>query len=109
MTPSGEGKIKRASKNPKSTRYGRQNPICEEWNGDEQITKWRKALECAVNAALEQRCADARIYCRSFKERGIDEQPTIHEGVATRFMENDAVLERKEINRQICEDNKLLR
>ena len=33
----------RASKHPKSTKYGRQNPIAERWNSDEQIVAWRKA------------------------------------------------------------------
>jgi len=33
----------RASKYPKSTKYGRQNPIAEKWNSDEQLVLWRKA------------------------------------------------------------------
>ena len=32
----------RASKYPKSTRYGRQNPIAERWNSEEQLLIWRK-------------------------------------------------------------------
>ena len=47
---------------------------------------------------------------RIFKERGIDEQPTIHEGVAARIIEQrGGISERCEINRQIRSDNVLLR
>ena len=33
----------RADKHPKSTRYGRQNPISERWNSEEQLVSWRAA------------------------------------------------------------------
>lgn len=112
MTPS-EAKsqnLERASKNPKSTRYGRQNPICAKWNSEEQILQWRKAWEDVINLELERKQLDERIDCRSFAERGIDEQPTIHEGVTARIIEQrGGVSERCEINRQIRKDNALLR
>lgn len=112
MTPS-EAKaqsLERASKNPKSTRYGRQNPICAEWNSEEQITKWRKVWEDVTNLELKRKQLNARIDCRSFKERGIDEQPTIHEGVTARIIEQrGGVSDRCEMNRQIRKDNALLR
>ena len=31
----------RIDKHPKSSRYGRQNPISEQWNSDEQLCVWR--------------------------------------------------------------------
>ena len=34
----------RASKHPKSTKFGRQNPIAERWNSEEQLVLWRAAL-----------------------------------------------------------------
>ncbi len=112
MTPS-EAKLQnleRVSKNPKSTRYGRQNPICAEWNSEEQITKWRKAWEDVTNLELERKQLNKRVDCRSFKERGIDEQPTIHEGVTARIIEQrGGVSDRCELNRQIKADNILLR
>lgn len=99
----------RVSKNPKSTRYGRQNPICAEWNSEEQVLRWRKAWEGVTNKALEQNSIDARVDCRSFKECGIDEQPTIHEGVSAHIIEQrGGVSERCEMNRQIKADNALL-
>ena len=100
----------RVNKYPKSTRYGRQNSICAEWNSEEQLLKWRKAWETAVNKALENNNISKCIDCRSFKERGIDEQPTIHEGVTARIIEQrGGVSDRCEINRQIKSDNALVR
>ena len=100
----------RVSKHPKSTKYGRQNPIAEKWNSDEQIVAWRKAWADTTNAHLERAAADARIDHRSHAERGLDEQPTIHEGVVARALEKKGIIaDRCEINRQIKADNALLR
>ena len=100
----------RVSKHPKSTKYGRQNPIAERWNSDEQIVVWRKAWADTTNAHLERAGADARIDHRSHAERGLDEQPTIHEGVVARALEKKGIIsDRCEINRQIKADNALLR
>ncbi|MDO5397128.1 MAG: MobQ family relaxase [bacterium] len=110
MPPSQAEDLKCVSKYPKSTRYGRQNPICAEWNSEEQITKWRKVWEDVVNLELERKQLNERIDCRSFRERDIDEQPTIHEGVTARIIEkNGGISERCELNRRIRADNKLLR
>lgn len=112
MAPSEADAIgyERVSKYPKSTRYGRQNPITERWNSDEQLIKWREAWADAANKILAEKDIDERIDHRSFKERGITEQPTIHEGVTARIMEKEwNVSERCEINRQIRADNRLLR
>jgi len=100
----------RASKYPKSTRYGRQNPIAERWNSEEQLLILRKNWADVNNLYLERKNIDERIDHRSHKERGIDEQPTIHEGVTARIIEQKGgTSERCEINRQIKADNKLLR
>ena len=100
----------RVSKYPKSTRYGRQNPISERWNSEEQLQLWRKNRADIANKFLEQAQSESRIDHRSHKERGIDEQPTIYEGAAARIMEKRGfVSERCELNRQIKADNKLLR
>lgn len=112
MTPSEAEPLgyERTSKYPKSTRYGRQNPIAAEWNSEKQLLKWRKAWEDVVNLALEKNNQMERIDCRSFKERGIKEQPQIYEGAAARIMEKRGFIsDRCELNRQIKEDNRLLR
>lgn len=100
----------RASKHPKSTKYGRQNPITERWNSEEQLVLWRKAWADVTNRYLERYGHDARIDHRSHVERGLTEQPTIHEGVAARAMEKKGIIsDRCELNRQIKADNALLR
>ena len=112
MSPS-EAEIhgyERASKYPKSTKYGRQNPISERWNSEEQLLLWRKAWADVTNKSLERYGHEERIDHRSFAERGIEEQPTIHEGVSARAMEAKGIIsDRCELNRQIKADNKLLR
>ncbi|MCD7752209.1 MAG: MobA/MobL family protein [Lachnospiraceae bacterium] len=51
-----------------------------------------------------------RIDHRSHAERGLDEQPTIHEGVTARALERKGIVsERCELNRQIKTDNRLLK
>ncbi len=100
----------RASKHPKSTKYGRQNPISERWNSEEQLVAWRKTWADVTNRYLEQYGHDARIDHRSHAERGLTEQPTIHEGVAARALEKKGIIsDRCELNRQIKADNALLR
>ncbi|MBE6922035.1 MAG: mobilization protein [Ruminococcaceae bacterium] len=112
MTPSAAeaAGYERASKTPKSTRFGRQNPIAARWNSDEQLVLWRSAWADVTNRYLERVGAEARIDHRSHADRGFLEQPTIHEGVTARAMEQQGfIADRCELNRQIKADNKLLR
>ena len=100
----------RVNKHPKSTKFGRQNPTSERWNSDEQLVLWRKAWADVTNRYLEQYGHDARIDHCSHAERGLTEQPTIHEGVVARALEKKGVVsDRCEMNRQIKADNDLLR
>ena len=100
----------RVNKHPKSTRFGRQNPISERWNSEEQLMLWREAWAKTVNRALERDGHDTRIDHRSHATQGLDEQPTVHEGVIARRMEREGMVsDRCELNRQIRADNKLLR
>lgn len=112
MTPSEAEMLgyTRASKYPKSTRYGRQNPITTRWNSEEQLQKWREQWAVITNKHLDRFGAQAHIDHRSHKERGLDEQPTIHEGITARTIEKAGYIsDRCEINRQIKADNALLR
>ena len=82
MTPSAaeaQG-YERISKYPKSTKYGRQNPISERWNSGEQLVLWRAAWADVTNRFLERAGSQERVDHRSHAECGLDEQPTIHEG-----------------------------
>lgn len=112
MTPSAaemQGLV-RADKHPKSTRYGRQNPISERWNSEEQLAAWRAAWADVSNRYLERAGREERIDHRSNAARGLDEIPTIHEGVAAQALERKGIIsDRCELNRQIKADNAMLR
>ena len=102
--------LARADKHPKSTRYGRQNPISERWNSEEQLLTWRAAWADVSNRCLERAGREERIDHRSNAAWGIDEIPTIHEGVTAQALERKGIIsDRCEINRQIRADNALLR
>ena len=112
LTPSSaqEKGYERIDKHPKSSRYGRQNPISEQWNSDEQLCIWRANWADAVNKMLARNQINAAIDHRSFADQGITEQPTIHEGYIAQNMEKNGIIsDRCEINRQIRADNKMLR
>ena len=99
----------RMDKHPKSTRYGRQNPISARWNSEEQLLVWRETWATAANRSLELAGHDSRIDHRSHAERGLEERPTIHEGVAAQALEQRGIIsDRCELNRQIKADNALL-
>ena len=113
MAPSEAEKhgYERANKYPKSTKYGRQNPISQRWNSDEQLLIWRENWATVTNRHLAQYPEiAARIDHRSHAARGLDELPTIHEGYHARKLEAMGIVsDRCEINRQIKADNTLLR
>ena len=113
MTPSAaeaQGLV-RADKHPKSTRYGRQNPISERWNSEEQLVAWRAAWADVTNRYLETRTGRRNaLTTAATLHRGLDEIPTIHEGVTAQALERKGIIsDRCEINRQIKADNALLR
>lgn len=90
----------RANKHLKSTKFGRQNPIAERLNSDEQLVEWRKAWADVTKRYLEQYGHDERVDHRSHADRGLTEQPTIHEGVVARALEKKGIVsDRCEINR----------
>lgn len=63
-----------------------------------------------ANRFLERYGHDEHIDHRSHAERGLDEQPTIHESVVARVLEWKGIIsDRCELNRQIKADNALLR
>ena len=101
----------RVNKYPKSTKFGRQNPITARWNSDKQLVSWRENWAQTTNKFLDEvNRSDAHIDHRSHAARGIDEQPTIHEGYVAQAMERRGLIaDRCEINRQIKADNALLR
>ena len=112
MAPSQAEKCgyERVSKYPKSTKYGRQNPISARWNSEEHLLVWREAWATAANRCLELAGHAERIDHRSHAARGLEERPTVHEGVAAQALERRGIIsDRCELNRQIKADNALLR
>ena len=87
--------LARADKHPKSSRYGRQNPITLRWNSEEQLLLWRENWAAAANLALEQAGREERIDHRSHAARAKERK-----GITS---------DRCELNRQIKADNTLLR
>ncbi|SDN27904.1 MobQ family relaxase [Lachnospira pectinoschiza] len=85
LPPSQAGDYERVDKHPKSTKFGRQNPITARWNSEEQLLIYREAWAETVNRSLESYGFKERIDHRSFAERGILKQPTIHEGVYSKY------------------------
>ncbi len=110
LPPSKAIGLERMSKQPKSTTYGRQNPITARWNSKEQMEAWRSEWANAVNKYLEKAQQPERIDHRSFDNQGTDLKPTIHEGVTARVLESKGIVsDRCELNRQIRADNALIR
>ena len=92
MTPSAaeaQGFV-RADKHPKSTRYGRQNPISERWNSEEQLPYGGQRGRMRPTVIWRGTGHDERIDHRSNAARGLDEHPTIHEGVTARHWNEKA-------------------
>ena len=87
--------LARADKHPKSSRYGRQNPITLRWNSEEQLLLWRENWAAAANLALEEAGREERIDHRSHAARAMERK-----GITS---------DRCELNRQIKADNTLLR
>lgn len=77
------------------------------WNTKEFLQSYRKDWADKINEQLNEKGINERVDHRSYKEQGIEKEPTIHEGYIARKMEKRGeVSDRMEINRQIKEDNK---
>ena len=80
------------------------------WNDKGNALLWRKAWADISNAYLERAGSLERIDHRSNAERGIDELPTVHMGVAACQMEKKGIAtEKGELNRNIQKANRLIR
>ena len=70
---------------------------------------WRKDLADTINATNEQLGIALHWEHRSFKEQGIDREPTIHIGAVANALERKGIqTERGNINREIIRNNMLL-
>ncbi|MBR3242284.1 MAG: MobA/MobL family protein [Parasporobacterium sp.] len=76
------------------------------WNDRENAEKWRASWAKCCNRYLEK---DKQIDHRSYARQGIEQEPTVHEGVTARKMERSGKsAERCEINRNIKSRNRFL-
>ena len=93
-----------------SGRYKTHKVDLTGWNDKDNTLLWRKAWADYTNDFLERNGSPERIDHRSNAERGIDEIPTVHMGVAACQMEKKGVAtEKGELNRSIQKTNRLIR
>ena len=93
-----------------SGRYKTRKVDLMDWNRQENADLWRKAWADLANDYLERSGSAERIDHRSHAERGIEELPTVHMGVAASQMEKKGIATDKgEINRMIQKTNRLMR
>jgi len=92
MTPEGLGKKTRI--------------LDDKTTGPKEVTALRELAANLINDALKAANSDIRVDHRSFKDRGVDRDPTTHLGPAATEMERRGeASERGEINRQVERGN----
>ncbi len=93
-----------------SGRYKTHKVDLTGWNDKGNALLWRKAWADISNSYLEHAGSTERIDHRSNAERGIDEIPTVHMGVAACQMEKKGIsTEKGELNRAIRKSNRLIK
>ena len=81
-----------------------------DWGKPETLEAWREAWAALCNAKFEEKGMTCRIDYRSYERQGIEQVPTVHEGVAVRQMEaNGIVTDKGERNRWIRSASAMLR
>lgn len=81
-----------------------------DWNSQEKAEVWRQAWAEIANRYLASQDRPERIDHRSYKRQGIEQIPTVHMGVAATQMERRGIVtEKGEHNREIREQNRLLK
>ena len=93
-----------------SGRYKTHKVDLTGWNDKDNTLLWRRAWADYTNDFLERNGSPERIDHRSNAERGIDEIPTVHMGVAACQMEKKGIAtEKGALNRSIQKTNRLIR
>lgn len=81
-----------------------------DWGRPEMLEAWREAWAALCNAKFEEKGLTCRIDHRSYERQGVEQVPTVHEGVAVRQMEARGIVTNKgEHNRWIKSANTMLR
>ena len=81
-----------------------------DWGKPETLEAWREVWASQCNAKFEDKGLPCRIDHRSYERQGIEQLPTVHEGVAVRQMEAKGIVTDKgERNRWIRSASAMLR
>lgn len=81
-----------------------------DWGKPETLEAWREAWAALCNSKFEEKGLPDRIDYRSYERQGVEQVPTVHEGVAVRQMEARGIVTNKgEHNRWIKYANTMLR
>ena len=95
---------------PQKKTYKCKTVKTTDWDKTETLEKWRENWSKVVNKHLEIAGHEQRIDHRSYKEQGIEQIPTIHEGAIARKIDGreNQISDRCEINRKIAKENRHL-
>jgi len=81
-----------------------------DWGKPETLEHWREVWAAMVNAKFSEKGLTCRIDHRSYERQGVDQLPTVHEGVSVRQMEAKGIrTDKGDLNRWIRKVNNLLR
>ena len=81
-----------------------------DWGKPETLEAWREAWAALCNTKFEEKGLPCRIDHRSYERQGVEQIPTVHEGVAVRQMEARGIVTNKgEHNRWIRSATAMLR
>lgn len=81
-----------------------------DWGRPETLEAWREAWAALCNTKFEEKGLPCRIDHRSYERQGVEQIPTVHEGVAVRQMEaRGIVIDKGEHNRWIRSASAMLR
>ena len=81
-----------------------------DWGKPKTLEAWREAWSAMCNAKFEEKGLPCRIDHRSYERQGVEQIPTVHEGVAVRRMEAKGIVTDKgEHNRWIKSASAMLR
>lgn len=95
-----EKRLTRLNRTPKATKYGRQNPITENWNSKDRIFEWRNSWADVCNRTFLYLNIPESIDARSFEAQGrIDEIPTVHKGVEANNLDKRMKRENQDISK----------
>jgi hypothetical protein len=87
--------------------FGKKTRVLDDMKtGPQEVTKLRELAADIINGALADANSDIRVDHRSFKDRGVEREPTTHLGPAVTEMERRGEhTERGDLNRQALEAN----